>query len=470
MRNEAAERIRVMGQASVWRLLLRFSGPTIISMMVASSYNIVDAIFVGRLGTEALAALAIVFPLMMILHAIAAGTGAGAASLISRRLGAGDYEGASRAAGVTITISTLIAALVTAICLPNLEALLRLFGAAGNILPLAESYMSILFTFAVLALWPMVIITIVRAEGNPILASAIMIVSAVTNIILDPILIFGLGPIPAMGVAGAATATVIARALGVIILVVYFFSGKTSYRFHPSYFLPNPKVLAEIYRVGIAAIVQIAAGSIIMVFVNRTAAAFGLVPLAVVGVIFRALGFIFMPCVGIGQGMLPLVGFSFGARQMPRVGEIVIKAGIASSAWGAMWWLIVMLFPGQVISVFNNSPEFIEVGAQAIRIFSLLLFLIGIQISTAFFFQGIGKGLPSLVLASARQIIFLLPCLLILPRLLGLSGLWLSFPVADGLSIILTLLWTGIQFRKLGIPLRWRYQYSNLEPGSPNTK
>lgn len=463
MRNGAAERIRAMGEDPIWKLLLRFSGPAIISMMVASSYNVVDAIFVGRLGPEALGALTIVFPLMMIFHAISIGTGVGAASLISRRLGAGDNEGANRAAGTTISMGILLGALMTAIFLPGLPSWLRLFGATGAILPLAESYMSILVTYAVLAFFPIIIGTIVRAEGNPILASAVMVVSAVINIALDPLLIFGLGPFPAMGIAGAAIATVIARAVGVAILLVYFLSGRTSYRFHPSYFLPNPGILKEIYRIGMAAIVQSAAGSVVMVVVNRTAITFGYVPLAVMGVIFRAFSFIVMPCVGIGQGMMPLVGFNFGAKKMQRIGEVVIKAGLASSCWAALWWVIVMLIPGQIMSIFSNDPEFLATGAEAIRMFSLLLFAIGAQISTNFFFQGIGRGLPSLVLASARQVIFLLPCLFVLPRVLGLTGLWVSFPIADGLSIILTLLWGSIQFRRMGIPLRLRYNQGNPE-------
>ena len=452
-----------MGRDPVWKLLVRFSTPTIISMMVASSYNIVDAIFVGRLGPDTLAALAIVFPLMMIFHAISIGTGAGAASLIARRFGAGDNEGANHVAGVTLGITLLIGVLMTAICLPNLEGILRLFGASGAILTPAMDYMSILATFAILAFFPIVVSTIVRAEGNPVLASVVMIISAVTNIILDPILIFGIGPIPAMGVAGAATATVIARCTGVLILLAYFISGRTSYRFRPSYFLPNFLILKEIYRVGIAAIVQSAAGSIVMVLVNRTAVSFGSIPLAVMGVIFRAMSFVFMPCVGIGQGMMPLIGFNFGAGKLLRVGETVIKGGLASTVWSTLWWGIVLLFPVPIISIFNNDPEFIKVGSEAIRIFGLAMFAIGIQISSSFFFQGIGRGLPSLVLASARQVLFLLPCLLILPRIFGLTGLWVSFPVADGISVILTLIWVGIQFRKMGIPIRWKSTDSSPE-------
>jgi len=446
-----------MGQAPIWKLLLRFSGPPIVSMVMGASYNVVDAIFVGRLGPESLAALSIAFPLMMIFMSIGTGSGVGAASLISRRLGTGDQEGANRVAGVSIALAILIGALITLVCLPNLEALLRLFGASGPVLPLAKSYMSILLTFQVLNSFLMIIGSVIRAEGSPIFSSGAQIVSVLTNIALDPVLIFGLGPMPAMGVAGAATATVIGRGVGGLIYLVYFISGRTSYRFRPSYFLPRLRILIEVYRVGIASMARQGAMSIVIALANGVASSFGVIPLAVMGVMIRCMRLVGMVNMGLGQGMLPLVGYNFGAKQKERVGEIVIKAGLVGFSWGLLWWLVFMLFSPQVMSVFNTDPRFLLEGTQALRIFVLLFFAVGLQMVVTFFFQGIGKGLPSLVLASARQVIFLIPGLLILPRMFGLTGLWVAFPVADALSIILTLTWTSIEFRRQGISFRLRY-------------
>jgi putative MATE family efflux protein len=457
MRGRGSDRSQAMGYAPIWGLLLRFSGPAIVSMMVTSSYNIVDAIFVGRLGPDALAALAVAFPLMMVFMALSMGTGMGAASLISRRLGAGEREGANRVAGATITLVILMGALMPAICLPNLESLLRLFGASGSVLPLARGYMSVLITFSVANFFSMVIGTIIRAEGNPVLASAGMIVSAVTNIILDPIIIFGLGPVPAMGVAGAAAATVIGRSVGSLIFLAYFLSKRTSFRFRPSYFLLDLQILIDIYRVGVASMARGAAGSVAQVLTNRIAASFGVIPLAIRGVLFRSASFAFMPCMGLGQGALPLIGYNFGARQKERVGEVVIKAGLAGLIWGVLCWVAVMLFSTQIMSIFNTDPQFLLEGSRALRIFALIFFGIGIQMLLSFFFQGIGQGLPSLVLASARQIVFFLPSLLILPRLFGLTGLWVAFPVADALSTVLSLVWTGVEFRRQGIRFRLHY-------------
>jgi len=427
-----------------------------VSSVVAASYNVVDAIFVGRLGPEPLAALAIAFPLMIIFQAISMGTGVGVASLISRRLGARDQEGANRVAGVSITLSILIGALIALVCLPNLEAVLRLFGASGPVLPLAKSYMSILLSFQVLNSFLMIIGSIIRAEGSPIFSSGGQMVSALTNVALDPVLIFGLGPIPAMGVAGAAAATVIGRGVGGLIFLVYLVSGRISYRFRPRYFLPRLRILIEIYRVGIASIARPGAQSIAIVLANTIAASFGVIPLAALGVMFRCMRLVGMVNQGLGQGMLPLVGYNFGAKQMERVGEIIIKAGLVGFSWGLLWWLVFMLFPFQVMSAFNTNPQFLAEATPAFPIFVLLFFAVGFQIVVTFFFQGIGKGLPSLVLASARQLIFLIPGILILPRMFGLIGLWVAFPVADALSIMLTLIWTSIEFRRQGIRFRLR--------------
>lgn len=446
-----------MGHAPVWKLLFRFSGPTILSMVVAASYNIVDAIFVGRLGPEALAALAISFPIMLIFMALGQGTGVGASSYISRRFGAGDQEGANRTAGVAITLSILIGGLTAAICLPNLKGLLRLFGGSGPVLTLAESYMSILITFAVIHSASLVLGNLVRAEGHPALSGIAMIASAATNIILDPILIYGLGPVPAMGVAGAAAATVAGRVVGLVILLVHFISGRTSYRFRLKNFLPKLKIVAEIYRVGFSAIIRMSAQSVMIAFANTIAASFGVVALAVLGVVFRLARFAFQVTMGLGQGILPLVGFNFGAKKKERVGEIIVKAGLVALTWGMLCWLAFMLFPGQVLLAFNADPQFLAKGVSALRIFVLLFFGVQLQIIAGFFFQGIGKGTASLIIVSARQILFTIPGLLILPRLFGLVGLWAAFPVADGLSILLTLIWIGIESRRQKISFHLRY-------------
>ncbi len=227
--NRAQEAVRkraaAMGHVPVWKLLMRFSGPAILSMVVAASYTVVDAIFIGRLGPEALGALPVVFPPILMCMAVVMGTGVGAESFISRSFGAGNHESANRCACVAITLAILIGVLTGIIYLSNLEGILHLFGATGAVLPMAKRYMSVLATFAFLHSAFIVIGNIIRAEGSPVISSTAVIVSAITNIILDPILIFGLGPIPRLEVAGAAMATIIGHAVGICVFLYYFLSG-----------------------------------------------------------------------------------------------------------------------------------------------------------------------------------------------------------------------------------------------------
>jgi Na+-driven multidrug efflux pump len=193
------------------------------------------------------------------------------------------------------------------------------------------------------------------------------------------------------------------------------------------------------------------------VLANVTASAYGVIPLAVQGILFRASSFAFMPCMGLGQGVLPLVAYNYGANKKDRIGEVVVKSSLLGLAWGTLCWIFVMFFSRQVLSIFNADTAFLDEGSWAFRIFASGFFLIGTQMTLTMFFQGIGKGLPALIMASARQIIFLIPSILILPRFFGLTGLWVAFPLADYLSTAVTIIWTFVESRKQGIPFRLRY-------------
>jgi len=442
-----------MGIDPVWRLLVRFSGPAIISMFVAASYNLVDAIFIGRLGAEALAAITVAFPMALAFAAIATGTGVGAASLISRRLGAEDNEGADRVAGVTISLTVGVSALMMLICLPNLEALVRLLGADDHVMPLAIDYVSILVYFILISFFPHIIASIIRAEGRPIVSSSALIISSLVNIALDPVLIFGLGPIPAMGVTGAAVATIMARAFGGAIFLTYFILGRSAYKIRPIYLLPDMKIILEIYRVGLSSIIRSAATFIVIGIANRVAASFGVVPLALMGVFLRLFRFALMPCLGIGQGLLPIIGYNFGAKKKERIGRVIRTAVLIGLSWTTLCWIVIMLFPAHVISIFNPDPEFVAAGVKPIRIFSLVVFSLGVQLFAGFFFQAIGKGFPATMIAMSRHLIFLLPLVILLPKFFGAIGLWAAFPISDALAFIFSVSWVAIELRKQEIPI-----------------
>ncbi|MFH0846487.1 MAG: MATE family efflux transporter [Chloroflexota bacterium] len=452
MKPAAKQRSEAMGRDTIWRLLFRFSGPTIISMLVSSSYNIVDAVYVGRLGPAAVAALAIFFPINMVWMAFAMGTGVGASSLISQNLGAKNYARANRIFGITITLGVAFGAVLTAVALPNLEGMVRLFGATGEVVPLAKAYTGYHVAFLWVFLFSIILANTVRAEGSPMLSSVAQFVSAIVNIVLDPILIFGWGPVPRLGVSGAAIATVIAWWSSFGIFLFYYLAGRSSFRPRLRDLIPDFKTVRDIYRIGAASIARMIAGSIVQTQGNVVAASYGVIPLGVKGVLLRAVSFAFMPCMGVGQAVLPLVAYNYGAGKKGRIGEVVTKGGIMVLSWSGLCFLGAELFPRQVMAVFSNNPEFIRVGAEATRIFCLAAFTVGIQMISSFYFQATGQGLASFILASTRQIIFLLPALAILPRIFGIKGLWFSFPVADVSAVAITLVWLVRSFRKTGIP------------------
>lgn len=442
-----------MGNEPVWRLLFNFSGPALVSMTVASTYNLVDAIFVGRLGSDALAAMTVTYPLLLSFIAVASGTAVGVTSLISRRLGAGEKESADIAACVSITLCFILSAFIAVVCLPNIEGILVILGAGDIVLPLAVKYTSILIKFMIFSYLFMILGSIIRADGNPVFTSSVGVFSSIMNIILDPVFIFGFGPVPAMGISGAATASIIAQAASTFIYLIYILSGRTGYKFHLIYFMPYARVIADIYRIGVASIVRSGVQFLVMGIVNRKAAFFGVFPLAVVGVLIRMGRFVVMPSIGLGQGLLPLIGHNYGARKKDRVAELVLKAAISGITWSVLCWVIIILFPGLLMGIFNSDPAFLEVGIPAARIYFICIFIVGIQMIPGFFFQGIGRGIPSTVLSSARHIFFLLPMILLLPRFYGLKGLWISFPIADILTCLLGIFWLSIEFRKQGISL-----------------
>lgn len=444
-------RSEAMGRDPIWRLLFRFSGPSIISMSVASTYNLIDAVFVGRLGSDALAAMTVTIPLMMSFIALSSGTGIGATSLISRSLGAGDKSNADKAACVAITLCIIISALIALVCLPNIKPILSLLGAKETVLSLAENYVSILIKCIIFSYLSMILGNIIRAEGNSIFSSSVMVFSSITNIILDPLFIFGLGPFPAMGIRGAAIATVIAQALSTSVYLGYLISNKAGYKFRPAYFVPYPKIVLEIYRIGVASIVRSGVQFIVMGVVNRTAASYGVVTLALIGVLIRMGRFVQMPAIGIGQGLLPLIGYNFGAGKTKRITELILKAASSGIIWSGFCWVMIMLFPGQILSAFNFDPTFLDEGINGVRLYFICIFILGVQMIPGFFFQGIGKGFPATILSGARHFFFLLPSILLLPRFIGVTGLWIAFPIADAMTFIVGLVWIIIEYRKQGI-------------------
>ena len=271
-----------------------------------------------------------------------------------------------------------------------------------------------------------VLAELVRVEGNPLLSSSASIVAGLLNCVFDPLFAFGWGPFPRLGIAGLAVATTVGRVIGIAILIYYLVSKKSIYQFKLSYFKPDFRIVKEIYRVGTSMTLRMVGGSISQIIASVTAAGFGVMALAAVGVHFRATGFAMTICFGLGQGMLPIVGYNYGAGKKERAGEAVIKAGATALAWGAICWAVMSLLKTQIMSLFSPDLEFLAIAIPSLQIFAYGFFFSGPQITLGYFFQGIGKGWESIIVATSRQVIFLIPFLLILPRVMHLTGLWAS--------------------------------------------
>ncbi len=436
-----------LGHKPVGRLLLKYSLPSIIAMTVGSTYNLVDAIFVGQAsGPLALAGLAVAFPIQMFILAIAQVVGIGSSSIISRSLGAGDHRKAERMAGTSFSIVTALSIVLTIIGLAFLNPLLRVFGATPNVLPYGADYLSVILGGCFFFAFAVSTNSIVRAEGNARLAMTSMLIGAISNILLDPIFIFGLN----MGIRGAAVATVLANMCSAFFLVRYYLSGKSMLKIRWADLHPDFRLLPEMFSVGLSSFTRVAAGSVLAIIMNNSIAHYGSdLHLAILGIINRMMVFFLMPLFGLIQGLQPIVGFNYGARNMARVKEAIYRANVAGAFFSVVAFIVLMSCPRLVFRMFNSDPDLIDQGAGIIRVTILWLPFVGYQIVGASLFQALGRAWPALFLSMTRQVLFLAPLILIMPLILGLWGIWVSIPIADALSTGVTALWVMYEMRRL---------------------
>lgn len=430
------QQTEALGTENISKLLVRLSIPSTIAMSVMALYNLVDTIFVGQgVGTLAIGGLAVVMPLQMLIFAISQVLGMGGSSVISRALGSADVEKANQTFGNLITLTLLLSLSLTLLGYLFARPLLFLFGAQGKIVPFAVDYFLVVFAGTPFLSFAMIFNNIIRAEGNAKTAMFIMSMAAVINIILDPVFIFGLH----WGVKGAGAATVVSQVCAFIYMLLYYTRGKSSLRFYVKHLLPERGIVSEVFALGASSLGRHGAGSILMAILNHILFVYGgELSVAVYGIINRIMRVIFMPVFGIVQAFLPITGFNYGAGNLKRVLETLRKSILVSTLIFSLIFLFLMIFAGPVMKVFSSNKDLIEQGKFAIRGILLLTPLIGFQVIGAGYFQAIGKALPSFFLSLTRQIFFLLPLVLLLPRYWGLNGIWFSFPAADMLSAVVT--------------------------------
>ena len=428
---------KMLGEEKIGRLLLSLSLPATIGMLVQAMYNFVDTIFVGKgVGSMGIAGISIALPVQIFVMAFAQMFGIGGASVISRALGERDHEKARRAAGNVMVFSLAFGLVMTLLGQFFLDQLLIMLGASEAIIPYAREYLGIILLGSAFFSFGMAMNHVVRAEGKPKIAMAAMLISAVLNIILDPIFIFSLN----MGIRGAALATVLSQAATSIYVLFYFLSGKSLLRVSLRSLIPEWRIMRETVSVGLSAFSRQVAGSVLAVVLNNSLVFYGGdIAVAVYGVINRLLMVFIMPMFGVNQGFLPIVGYNYGARKMRRARESVKLASAVTTMIALFSSIVMFLFARQLISIFTDETELIESTIYALRIVILATPTIGVQVIASGMFQALGKALPALFLSLLRQIIILIPLILVIPRFLGINGIWISFPLADLIAFAISL-------------------------------
>ncbi len=429
-------RSTALGTDSIGSLLIKQAVPASIGILVMSLNVLVDTIFVGNwIGSIAIAAINVVLPVSFFIAALGMAIGIGGSSMISRALGADDKERALKTFGNQITLTLLLTAVMVTLGLLFVNELIPAFGGKGDIFEPAKVYYRIVLYGVPLLALSMMGNNVIRAEGRPKFAMIAMIIPSIGNLILDYIFIY----IMDWGMAGAAWATTISYGMSFSYVVYFFLSNKSELRINLSHFGLDFPILKEISALGFVTLSRQAVVSLTYLLMNNIVFNYGgEASVASYGIIGRMLMFALFPVLGVTQGFLPIAGYNYGAHQFKRVRESIIKAIVYAGGLALVVFAIIMIFPEEIVSVFTKDPAILSETPKYMRWVFAATPIIAIQLIGSAYFQAIGKAVPALLLTLTRQGFFFIPLVFILPHYFGEIGVWISFPLADVLSTIVT--------------------------------
>jgi putative MATE family efflux protein len=418
------------------RLLVSYSLPAIIATSAASLYNITDRIFIGQgVGPLAISGLALTFPLMNITAAFGAMVGVGASAMVSIRLGQHDRKGATQILGNAVMLNIILGVVIGALAFIFLEPILFALGASKETFPFAKEYMQIILIGNVFTHLYLGMNNIMRASGYPSKAMVTTLIAVVVNLMLDPLFIF----VFKWGIQGAAIATVLSQIAGTIAAFIHFAKSKSFVHFLPGYMKLKRVIINDIISIGMSNFLMLITGSVVISLINLNLGRYGGdLAVGAFGIIYSIANLAAMVVVGLNQGMQPIVGYNFGAGNNDRVLKVFKLTVFAATAVTSVMFLFAELIPGLIARAFTRSPELIGLTKSGMRLFLLVFPLVGFQMVTSSFFQSIGKARISILLSLTRQVLFLIPALLILPRLIGLPGVWLAGSVSDFIASLVT--------------------------------
>ncbi len=433
---------------SIGKLLLKFSLPAIVALLVNALYNIVDSMFVGRgVGDLGLAGVTICFPIVTTFIACVMLVGMGATALISIRLGEKKQKEAEVIISNALILFVILGLALTILGLLFMEDILLFFGATPTVLPFAMDYLKIILLGSVFLAVGTGMNNFIRAEGNPKTAMNTMLIGTATNIVLDYIFIF----VFKWGIKGAAAATVISYAVTSSWVLAYFLSRKSYLKIKLGNFRLRRAVIGQIIKLGLPTFVIQVTSSIQQLILNRSLAHYGGdLALAVIGVIMSITTFLVMPAMGISQGAQPIIGYNKGARRPDRIKATLQLAMLSATAMIAVGFVVAKIWPAQLIGLFNKNPQLIAMGVHALDIFFKVIPLVGVQMLGSSYFQAVGKAKQATFLGLSRQVLIFIPILIILPRFWGLEGVWWSAPLSDLSAFLLTAVVLFYEMKQMG--------------------
>jgi len=438
-----------LAEDNITKLLIRFSIPAIVGMLVNAFYNVIDRIFVGNsVGALGIAAITVTFPIMLLVMAFAMLIGVGASTLVSIRLGQQKKEEAELIMGNAVVLSVIVSIIISISSIIYIEPLLRLCGASPNVLPYAKDFARIILLGAIFHMISMGMNNFIRAEGNPKIAMYTMLIGALLNCILNPTFIFGFG----LGIKGSALATLVSTLVSSTWVMWHFLGGRSTLKLRLHNFRVQLGITIDILAIGLAPFFMQMAASLVNVILNTGLNTYGGdIAVSGMGIVSSIMTLILMPLFGINQGLQPIIGYNYGARQYDRVKEALKKGILAATAVATIGFIVTQLLPGPLVSLFSkNDPALTAFGTRAMRIALFFLPIIGFQVVAANYFQAVGKPLQAAILSLSRQVLIFIPALLVLPRFFGIDGVLAAGPTADLLASILTGMWLMLEMRKLG--------------------
>lgn len=424
-----------LGKESIGKLLFKMSYPAIVAMATIALYNLVDAIFIGqKIGPDGITAATLIFPFQMILFSFSLMIGMGSASIISRRLGAKRHEAAERVFGNALTLGLILGIISVIFTWIFIKPLIYLLGGRDAVFTLSYDYLSVLIYGFIFMGVAIVLNHASRAEGNAKIAMISMVIAAILNATMDYVLMF----IFDFGIKGAAYATLSANIFSFIFLTIYFYSGKSVLKIPFNYLILRWHLVKEILSIGLPSFARQASFSIVNLVLNNVLLIYGgSIAIAAFGIVIRTHSFFFMPVIGVVQGFMPIAGFNYGAEKYDRVKKTYWLAIKVVTVICSIAFILLLLFAKNIFGLFTQDPELLELAIMANYYIVALIVLAGFQVLSSGLYQALGKAKPAFVLALLRQVILLIPMIIVLPLFFGLQGIFIAFPIADLIAFII---------------------------------